>query len=122
MAVEFELEGIEELMQELQRQASKKDVKTVVQVNGRRLENSMKQIAKPGVAFVKGYSVGNLARQISRQTRDGGLSVEVGTTAEYGEYLELGTRKMSPEPFARPALDDVTPQFIGDLKQLGNKK
>jgi HK97 gp10 family phage protein len=31
----------------------------------------------------------------------------IGTSVEYGIYQELGTRKMSAQPYLRPALDEV---------------
>jgi len=34
-----------------------------------------------------------------------GLVLDFGATADYASYNEFGTRRMSPQPFIRPALD-----------------
>ena len=36
-----------------------------------------------------------------------GVYADVGSNVEYAAYVELGTRNMDPQPFLRPALDDV---------------
>jgi HK97 gp10 family phage protein len=33
------------------------------------------------------------------------LALEIGATADYAPYVELGTRRMAAEPFIRPAFD-----------------
>jgi HK97 gp10 family phage protein len=36
-----------------------------------------------------------------------GLSAELGATADYASYVELGTSRMSAEPFLRPAFEQM---------------
>lgn len=43
---------------------------------------------------------------------DGG-SVYVGTAVEYSLYVEMGTSKMDPKPFFRPALAELTADIEG---------
>lgn len=42
---------------------------------------------------------------------------EVTATADYAEYVELGTRFMEPQPFMKPAVDAVEHEFIKNLKK-----
>ncbi len=37
----------------------------------------------------------------------GGNTAIVGTSVEYGLFLEIGTRRMSPRPFLRPTLGQM---------------
>jgi HK97 gp10 family phage protein len=48
-----------------------------------------------------------------------GLKFEAGPTADYGEYVELGTSRMAPEPYAGPAFDQETPGIIDALLDAG---
>lgn len=45
------------------------------------------------------------------ETTPNALIVRVGTNVKYGRFLELGTSKMSPRPFLRPALQRHAAQF-----------
>lgn len=47
-----------------------------------------------------------------------GLEAEVGPTAHYGIYLEMGTSKMAPRPYLFPALDAVEPGFLAAIEQV----
>jgi len=40
-----------------------------------------------------------------------------GTNVDYGRYLELGTSRMAPRPYLRPALDRVHRQVVEMLKR-----
>lgn len=42
----------------------------------------------------------------------------VGVGAEYGIYLEYGTRKMAKRPYIRPAVDEVKVKFLRALQDL----
>jgi HK97 gp10 family phage protein len=93
-----------------------KDVKRIVDMNGSRLERIMK--AQTGKSYVKGYMTGTTGRSITRETRDGGMTVAVGATMNYNPYTEYGTRYMSAEPILDPSLEQIRPQFIGDLDRV----
>lgn len=46
-----------------------------------------------------------------------GLTSEIGPTSEYGGYLELGTSKMPPRPYLRPAFDRNVEPFLTAIEQ-----
>jgi len=61
--------------------------------------------------------------QSDRVFEKGGLEGIVGPHTEYAFYVELGTRFMSAQPFVRPALKAIEPEFIKDMaRTLGGKK
>lgn len=67
---------------------------------------------------------GNLRNSITtsdlRTTgRSGNVSAEVGPTAEYGLFQELGTATMPARPFLGPAADKHLPAFEQAMVQLG---
>lgn len=47
-----------------------------------------------------------------------GLKAEIGPTANYGIYQELGTSKMAPQPFMGPAADRRAGPFEKAMAQL----
>lgn len=62
---------------------------------------------------------GNLKNSIGVSLSATGLSAEIGPTAHYGIYVELGTRRMAPKPYLGPAVEAVEPAFIDAIEQLG---
>jgi HK97 gp10 family phage protein len=62
---------------------------------------------------------GDLENSISTTIYDGGLSAEIGPTAEYGLYVEVGTSTMPPQAFLGPASDRHIPlleqALLGEL-------
>ena len=61
---------------------------------------------------------GHLRGSISTTISMGGMSAEIGPTASYGAYVEFGTRRMSPQPFMRPAADQHFPEFEEAISRL----
>ena len=62
----------------------------------------------------RGYvRTGNLRNSITGQkAHDGGDTVViVGTNVEYAAYVELGTYKMAPRPYLRPAVERHASQY-----------
>jgi HK97 gp10 family phage protein len=57
---------------------------------------------------------GNLRNSISTDIH--GLEAEVGPTASYGGYVELGTVKMAPRAYLGPALDRHAPEFVAAIE------
>lgn len=110
------IEGLDKLQKALKDGVSLDLVKRVVQKHGDQLNKRMK--AQTKIAFVKGYSKGDLASNINNTYLNGGFTVEVGTTADYGEYVEYGTRKMEAEPFCAPAFNVQKEKFKIDMQKL----
>lgn len=102
--------GQTELSAALMRKAKLEDVKTVVRANGARLQRGAKAKAP--------IDTGTLFRSIDLQIKDSGLSAVVQPHTEYAAYVEFGTRKMSAQPYLKPAFNTVRAQFISDLRKL----
>lgn len=47
----------------------------------------------------------------------GKYSVYVGTNVEYAQYVELGTSRMSPQPYLKPAITEHTKEYMDILKE-----
>lgn len=66
---------------------------------------------------------GNLKNSIGhsdlRMLSGSNLSVEVGPTANYGQYVELGTSRQAPQAYMGPSLDRFSGQFEQAVTQLG---
>lgn len=118
MGVSVKIVGLEKLQRKLKRNASLRDVKTVVQMNGKRLEERIKQNTK--TAFSRGYSEGFTADSASGRSFDDGLSYEAGIGMDYNPYTEYGTRHMEPEPVVTPAFEEVAERFRSDMKRIGD--
>lgn len=70
-------------------------------------------------ADAKGFApvdTGNLKGSITSDI--GGLSAEIGPTANYGVFLELGTSRMAPQPFMGPAADRRAGPFEEAMAQM----
>lgn len=62
---------------------------------------------------------GFLIASIATETDENALKGSVNIGAEYGKFLEYGTVKMAPRPFARPALmakkDEITADIADEI-------
>ena len=61
---------------------------------------------------------GNLKRSITLSEEDGGLTAVIEPTADYAAYVEYGTRHAGAQPYIRPSVNKITPEFIAKLKKL----
>lgn len=120
MADGIEVKGLDKLMKRLKENVTLDDVRKVVAKNGRELQGVMVKNSGEST-FNKGYFTGALKQDVSAQgykESNQGLTVNVGTTKEYGPYLEYGTRFMEKEQFVKPSLDKQEPKFKADMKKL----
>lgn len=60
---------------------------------------------------------GRLRNSITYKVRTGEKTVYIGTDVEYGKYVELGTSRMSAQPFLGPAAT----QHTADYKALAEQ-
>ena len=114
----IEVTGLDKLEATLKDNVTLDDVRRIVNTNGKRLVQAM--VRQTTKSYVKGYSTGNTAGSINKAPiiQNNGLQAVVKAQTEYVEYVEKGTRFMSPEPIAQPSLDIVAPQFFSDLKRV----
>ena len=49
----------------------------------------------------------------------GAMAVEVGPTAHYGYWVEMGTRRMAARPYLMPSFDEVVPELDKALEEIG---
>jgi HK97 gp10 family phage protein len=64
---------------------------------------------------------GTLGRSIDSETirRFPNFTGRIGTNINYGRWLELGTRRMKPRPYLRPALDAKRAAVIQAIRRAG---
>lgn len=63
---------------------------------------------------------GALRSSITYKTQEVGSRIvgEVGPTVDYGVYVEMGTSRMGPQPYMRPAFDRRAPLLEQAAAQL----
>ena len=60
---------------------------------------------------------GNLRNSITHQQYDENTEV-IGTNVEYAPYVELGTHKMAPRPYLRPAAEGHSAEYANIIKKV----
>lgn len=118
-----ELDGLPELTKALdfKKKNVKKDISKIVDNQTKRMFRRADQDAHFGRYKLKNpkkKSTGYLKRHIKMEITNGGLTGVTGTTAEYGGYVEMGTRYMRAQPFIRPGFDEISKDFIEELEKL----
>lgn len=104
----FSFSGEDALLKKLQKMASHNDVKQAVKINTAELARNAIRNAPVDTGFLK--------RSIVPELTD--LEGRVLTVAEYGPYVELGTRFMAAQPFISPAFMSQRIKFVDDLKRI----
>lgn len=80
------------------------------------IEATAKNLVPVDTGNLKG-SIGH--SDLRKLGRSGSLGVEIGPTASYGLFVEMGTSRMAPQPFMGPAADRHAPTFTQAMAQLG---
>jgi HK97 gp10 family phage protein len=90
---------------------------TVVRASALRVEAEAKQFAP--------VDTGNLRSSIGTDLigdgRSDTMAAEVGPTASYGAFVELGTSRNAPAAYMGPAFDRTLPDFIAALEQAAGQ-
>lgn len=122
----IKLVGVEALQKQLKKNASKKDVKDIIRKQGAGLQSKAQREAdfkghyewERGKGMVFKPQTGNLKREIKLDIKDGGMTAEVYSTAEYAGYVEVGTRYMDAQPYLKPALEKQSSVFQKEIRKL----
>ena len=126
-SLRFELKGLEKLQAKLQRTAKMEEVERIVEKHG----EAMQKKAVTNASKFRGHYEGRgKNRRFVRPTGATKRSISVNSGkidrfkyrvapgTDYAAYVELGTRKMSAQPFIKPAFDDQKKLFKNDLERL----
>lgn len=126
-SLRFELKGLEKLQAKLQRTAKMEEVERIVEKHG---EAMQKKAVNNASKFRGHYEGRGKNRRFVRPTGATKRSISVNSSkidrfkyrvapgTDYAAYVELGTRKMSAQPFVKPAFDDQKRLFKNDLERL----
>ena len=107
---DIKIVGMEKLQKKLKKNVSMDAVKRVVRHNGTEMQTKAQQNAP--------VDTGTLKRSIGIEVTDSGMTAEVEPTAEYGPYVELGTRFMEAQPYLKPAFNVQKEKFKKDMNKL----
>lgn len=64
------------------------------------------------------YKTGTLRDSISHDAEDNFRTVVIGTNVYYAPYQELGTIRISPHPFLRPAIENHVGEYMNVLEKI----
>ena len=125
--VRFELKGLEKLQKKLQKVAKMEEMERIIEKHGAEMQRKAiinaskfrghyegrgknKHFVKPTGATKRSISVNS--------SKVGRFKYKVAPGTSYAAYVELGTRKMSAQPFIKPAFDEQKKLFKDDLERL----
>ena len=126
-SLQFELKGLDKLQAKLQRVAKMEEVESIVEKHGVEMQ---KKAVNNASRFRGHYEGRGKNRRFVRPTGATKRSISVNSSkidrfkyrvapgTDYAAYVELGTRKMSAQPFIKPAFDDQKRLFKKDLERL----
>ena len=104
------IEGGDEMVRAIRSRFNHDKVARVVKRNTSQAQRKAMQYAPVDTGFMK--------RSITMDVDVTGLAGYITVGADYGAYLEYGTRFNSEQPFLRPARNEQAPIFLKDLQNL----
>lgn len=109
--INIKFEGVDELIAKINKQpvAIKLEAGKIIQTTALSVEKTASSLAPVDTGYLRQHIK-------SRKIND--LSAEVVSSAEYSIYLEMGTRKMAPKPFMRPAVKQEETKLYQKLSNL----
>lgn len=126
-SLQFELKGLEKLQTKLQRVSKMEEVERIVEKHGTEMQKKAVNNASKFRGHYEGRGknkhfvkpTGATKRSISvNSNKVGRFKYKVAPGTAYAAYVELGTRKMSAQPFIKPAFDNQKEEFKKDLERL----
>ena len=126
-SLQFELKGLEKLQTKLQRVAKMEEVERIVEKHGAEMQKKAVNNASKFRGHYEGRGknkhfvkpTGATKRSISvNSSKIDRFKYRVAPGTAYAAYVELGTRKMSAQPFIKPAFDEQKKLFKDDLERL----
>ena len=126
-SLQFELKGLEKLQTKLQRVAKMEEVERIVEKHGTEMQKKAVNNASKFIGHYEGRGknkhfvkpTGATKRSISvNSSKIDRFRYRVAPGTAYAAYVELGTRKMSAQPFIKPAFDEQKKLFKNDLERL----
>lgn len=125
--VRFELKGLEKLQKKLQKVAKMEEMERIIEKHGTEMQRKAINNASKFRGHYEGRGknkhfvkpTGATKRSISvNSSKVGRFKYKVAPGTNYAAYVELGTRKMSAQPFIKPAFDNQKEEFKKDLERL----
>lgn len=112
--VDLKWDGMDKLINRIEKQpaAIQKEAGGIIQNTALRVEKRAKEMAP--------RDTGYLLNHIKAEKTDE-LGADVVSQAEYSIYNEMGTRKMPPHPYMRPAMEQESPFIFQKLNNLLKK-
>lgn len=92
--------------------------RTAVRKTAKDVEHTAKLLAPVDTGNLKS-SIGT--SDLRAMGTSGSIEAEVGPTANYGIYLELGTSRMAAQPFMGPAADKHSPAFEQAMAEIAER-
>ncbi|MEB8400913.1 HK97 gp10 family phage protein [Enterococcus casseliflavus] len=106
----FQVKGLQALDQKLARNMQMKEVRQIVRTNGAEMNETAQRKAPVDTSFLR--------RSITFSMLDNGFSAMSLAGADYGGYVEWGTRFMAAQPYMKPAYIAQKAKFLADMKRL----